>query len=258
MLTVDLNCDMGESTKLWPYSIDKDLALIECVSSVNLACGYHAGDPSTIHQLVEASLKKGIAIGAHPSYPDRENFGRTSLSFPPGVIYDQIIYQIGALAGFLKIHGAKLHHVKPHGALYNDAAKDAVLAKAIVDAVYDFDPSLLLYGLSGSELIKTAREKGLATGSEAFADRTYQPEGTLTPRNQEKALITDEATALQQVLYMIQEGKVKDIHGHSIPLLAETICIHGDGPKALQFAEAIRQMLNRNNILVRPLQKNNA
>lgn len=251
----DLNCDMGESTTLWSYSLDKDLALLDQVSSVNLACGYHAGDPTTLHQLVEAALKKGVAIGAHPSYPDREHFGRQSMVFPPGKIYDLIIYQIGALDGFLKIHGAKLHHVKPHGALYNDAAVDPVIAKSIADAVRDYDPSLILYGLSGSELIRAAHANGLSSGSEVFADRTYQSNGTLTPRSQSNAMIANDAAAGQQVLRMVKEGQVLATDGVSLPILAETICIHGDGFQALQFAITIRQLLNENHIQVLPLQK---
>jgi UPF0271 protein len=252
MLKIDLNCDMGESTKLWDYCIETDMALLRYISSVNLACTFHAGDPHTMHALVEAALEAGLAIGAHPGFPDRDNFGRSNMQLPPEKIYDIILFQLGALEAFLKIRGARLHHVKPHGALYNMAAKDRVMADAICHAVQDYDSRLLLYGLSGSELIKAAQAIGLGIRSEVFADRTYTPEGTLTPRSEPNAMIASEDAALAQVLQMIRKGAVTATNGQQVPITAETICIHGDGPNALPFAQRIYATLKQEGIETRP------
>src|SRR5215471_13763940 len=149
---IDINCDMGERTNLWSYSLEKDLSLLKYITSLNLACGFHAGDAHVMHELTDAALHAGVAVGAHPGFPDRENFGRTNMNLSPEKIYDVVLYQIGALEAFLRVMGASLHHVKPHGALYNMAAKDSVLAAAICKAVYDFDENLVFYGLSGSKL----------------------------------------------------------------------------------------------------------
>lgn len=250
MLKTDINCDMGESSPLWDYSLENDLSILPYISSVNLACGYHAGDAGTMHRMVEAALQAGVAIGAHPSFPDRENFGRTNMNFSPEQIYDFVLYQLGALSAFLQVNGASLHHVKPHGALYNMAAKDPVLAKAIADAVYDFDGGLILYGLSGSELIETGRHDFLLTCSEVFADRTYQDDGSLTPRSHPDALLKSEAAAVEQVLRMVQQQSVQTLSGKIVPVKAETICIHSDGPHAVSFAKAIHSALTNAQITV--------
>jgi 5-oxoprolinase (ATP-hydrolysing) subunit A len=250
MLSIDLNCDMGESTHLWHYQIEKDLMLLSYVSSINLACGYHAGDAHTMHQLAIAALEAGVAIGAHPGFPDRENFGRTNLSLPPAAIYDLVIYQIGALDAFLKVLHTRLHHVKPHGALYNMAAKDDMIAEAICKAVYEYDSDLLLYGLSGSKLIEAAKATGLATCSEVFADRTYQDDGHLTPRTHPHALLHDTQQSLQQVMQMVQQRTVTSVNGKEVPLVAETVCIHGDGAHAVEFARTIRETLERSRVKV--------
>ncbi|OQP56958.1 lactam utilization protein LamB [Niastella vici] len=250
MLSIDLNCDMGESTHLWPYHIEKDLLLLSYVSSINLACGFHAGDAPTMHQLVAAAVEAGVAIGAHPGFADRENFGRTNLLLPPAAIYDLVLYQIGALDAFLKVLHTRLHHVKPHGALYNMAAKDAVMAETICKAVCDYDSSLVLYGLSGSKLIEAAHATGLATCSEVFADRTYQDDGHLTPRTHPQALLHDTNQSLQQVLQMVEQRSVTSINGREVPLVAETVCIHGDGEFAVAFARVIKETLERNGIVV--------
>lgn len=250
MLRIDINCDMGESSPLWDHSLEKDISILPFISSVNLACGYHAGDPHIMHSMVEAAMKAGIAIGAHPSFPDRENFGRSEMDLPPERIYDIVLYQLGALNAFLQVNGASLYHVKPHGALYNMAAKDPVMAKAIADAVYDFDGSLILYGLSGSELIETGRHDFLATCSEVFADRTYQDDGNLTPRSHPGALLKSQEAAVAQVLQMVKEQTVTSISGNTIPVKAETICIHSDGPYALTFAKAIHEALTNAGITV--------
>jgi UPF0271 protein len=250
MLKTDINCDMGESSPLWDYALERDLSILPYISSVNLACGYHAGDPHVMHTMVEAAMKAGIAIGAHPAFPDKENFGRSDMHLAPEKVYDIVLYQLGALSAFLQVNGATLHHVKPHGALYNMAAKDAVLARAIADAVYDFDGSLILYGLSGSELIETGRHDFLATCNEVFADRTYQDDGSLTPRSHPDALLQSEAAVVAQVLQMVQQQTVTSLSGKTIPVKAETICIHSDGPHALDFAKAIHHALTNANISV--------
>lgn len=250
MMQIDLNCDMGESTGLHPYSLEKDLAIMEQVSSVNLACGFHAGDAHTMHHLVEAALARNVAIGAHPAFPDRENFGRSNMHLSPGQVYDIILYQIGSLQAFLQVYHARLHHIKAHGALYNMAAADPSLAGAICNAVRDYDPALMVYGLSGSELIRAAEEKGLQAISETFADRTYQDDGSLTPRTQPGALIEEAGQSLQQVLQMVQEGIVSTLSGKTISIRAQTICIHGDGPHALPFAALIRKTLQQHHVAI--------
>jgi len=252
MLKIDLNCDMGESTTLWNYRIEKDIALLRYLSSVNLACGFHAGDAHTMHALVEAALTAGLAIGALPGFPDKENFGRSNMTLPPEKIYDIIICQLGALDAFVKICGARLHHVKPHGALYNMAAKDRVMADAICRAVKDYDERLWLYGLSGSELVKAAQAIDLRSRSEVFADRTYAPDGSLTPRSDPHAMIASEEASLQQVIQMVQTGTVTATNGKHVPLIAETICIHGDGEHALPFAQRIYDTLKQQGIETRP------
>jgi 5-oxoprolinase (ATP-hydrolysing) subunit A len=250
MLSIDLNCDMGESTSLWQYNIEKDITLLQYISSVNLACGFHAGDAHTMHDLTDAALNAGVAIGAHPGFPDKENFGRTDMQLSPVQLYDIVLYQIGALNAFLAIQGVKLHHVKPHGALYNMAAGDALMAEAICKAVKDFDAGLIVYGLSGSELIHTANAMGLKSCSEAFADRTYQDDGSLTPRTEANAMIEDAEQSVQQVLQMMQQGTVTSVSGKKIKMNAETICVHGDGAHALEFAKTIHEALKQNGISI--------
>lgn len=242
---------MGESTHLWKYDIDKDLRLLRFVSSINLACGYHAGDAETMHILAGAAIAEGIAVGAHPGFADRDNFGRTNQDLPPQQIYDLVIYQIGALDAFMRIMNERLHHVKPHGALYNMAAKDATIAEAICKAVYDYDPKLVLYGLSGSKLIEAATATGLKTFSEVFADRTYQDDGHLTPRTEPNALIEDQQQSLEQVLQMVMQRTVTSVNEKEVPIVADTVCVHGDGEHALQFAREIKAVLLINGIEVK-------
>ncbi|MCB1025606.1 MAG: LamB/YcsF family protein, partial [Acidobacteria bacterium] len=218
--------------------------------SANIACGFHAGDPATMRNTVELALQYDVAIGAHPSLPDLQGFGRRSMSVSPGEVYDLVLYQVAALNGFCKSAGGKLHHVKPHGALYNQAAKDRSLARAIAAAVRSIDGDLILYGLSGSELISEAEVIGLRTASEVFADRTYQADGSLTPRTHKDALIEDTALAVQQALRMVKMKSVLTLDGEILPLRAETICIHGDGRNALNFAVAISGALRENGIAI--------
>ncbi|WP_207513008.1 5-oxoprolinase subunit PxpA [Longitalea luteola] len=250
MLSIDINCDMGESTHLWHYNLEKDRQLLSYVSSINLACGLHAGDAHTMHELVAAAIDAGVAIGAHPGFPDRENFGRTNMNLPPEAIYDLVLYQTGALDAFLKVMHTRIHHVKPHGALYNMAAKDAALAEAICKAVYDYDDQLLVYGLSGSALIEAATATGLKTCSEVFADRTYQDDGHLTPRTQPNAIIIDPQASLNQVLQMVTRRSVISVHGREVPIVADTVCIHSDGEHAVEFARSINEALLINGIKV--------
>jgi 5-oxoprolinase (ATP-hydrolysing) subunit A len=250
MQRIDLNCDMGESNSLWPYSLEKDLQLLKFISSMNLACGYHAGDAHTMHQLIDAALEHNVAIGAHPGFDDKENFGRTNQVLSPVKLYDIVLYQLGALNAFLQVRKTNLHHVKPHGALYNMAATNRIMADTICRAVMDFDSGLILYGLSGSELINAADAIGLRSCNEVFADRTYQPNGTLTPREQANALIENTAQSLKQVLQMVMEGTATDITGNHIALKSETICIHGDGKHAVNFADIIKETLKQHHVLI--------
>ena len=250
-LTVDLNCDMGESFGAWRMGNDSEL--LTYVSSANIACGFHAGDPATMRKTVRLALEKGVAIGAHPGLPDSVGFGRREMAVSAEEVYDMVVYQVGALLGFAKAEGARLHHVKPHGALYNMAAANATLAEAVAGAVARLDEQLILYGLAGSELVKAGEKYGLKTASEVFADRTYQADGTLTPRRQPDALITDPEQATRQVLRMVKEGKVQSQQGAEVGIKADTICIHGDGPYALLFARLIRERLLSEGILISAL-----
>ena len=239
--TVDLNCDMGESFGSWHMGNDSEL--LNHVSSANIACGYHAGDPNTMKKTVRLALEKQVAIGAHPGLPDLVGFGRREMAVSAEEVYDMVLYQIGALQAFTRAEGGELHHVKPHGALYNMAAVNTVLAEAVAEAVYKVEPELILYGLAGSELIRAGERLGLKTAQEVFADRTYQQDGTLTPRRQPNALITDQQEALRQVIKMVKEGQVQSQQGEVVAIKADTICIHGDGPHALSFARLIRERL---------------
>lgn len=249
MVKIDLNCDMGES--FGAYQMGNDAEVLKYVTSANIACGYHAGDPSVMRKTVELALENGTAIGAHPGFPDLVGFGRRNMTVSEKEAYDLTLYQIGALYGFVKAQGGRLQHVKPHGALYNAAAKDAKLAGAIAKAVYDLDPEMILFGLSGGELIRAGKNIGLQTASEVFADRTYQPDGSLTPRTQSNALIEDDETAVSQVVRMVKDGLVRDVNGEDVSIEADTVCIHGDGVHALAFAEKINSRLKEESILIK-------
>lgn len=229
--------------------IGNEALLMPYIHAANIACGYHAGDEATMEQVVDRCLHYGVHIGAHPSFPDRANFGRTTMQLSLAEIYTLVTDQLTILNAVVVKKGAELHHVKPHGALYNMAAQQTPVAHAIARAVRDFDPSLVYYGLSGSVMIDMAEEEGLQTANEVFADRTYQPDGSLTPRSQPDALITHEALMLEQVLRFIQEQRVRTITGEEIPIKADTICIHGDGVHALAFAKAIHTTLREKNII---------
>lgn len=249
MVSVDLNCDMGESFGAW--TMGRDAVLMNHVSSANIACGFHAGDASTIRKTVEMAVAKGVAIGAHPSYPDLQGFGRRNMSLSPQEVFDIVLYQVSALKGMCEASKAKLHHVKPHGALYNQAAADKLLARSIVDAVRKIDDRLIVYGLSGSFLLSEAEKLGLQAVSEAFADRTYQADGSLTPRSQPNALIDSAEEAAKQALQMVSCLTVETAGG-VIPIKADTICIHGDGEHAVEFVKAINATLLKSGISVSP------
>jgi UPF0271 protein len=237
MHIVDINCDMGES--FGAYKMGRDEEILEYITSANIACGYHAGDPATMRKTVKMALDKNVGIGVHPGLQDLSGFGRRDISITSQEAYDLVVYQIGALYGFVKSEGGKLQHVKPHGALFNMASKSAPLSEAIAEAVYKVDPELILFGLAGSELVKAGKKIGLRSAHEVFSDRTYQEDGSLTSRRESNALITDHTAAVNQVIGMVKEGKVTSIQGTEVSIEANTICIHGDGESALEFAKYI-------------------
>jgi UPF0271 protein len=241
MFSIDINCDMGESFGV--YRIGRDEEIIRHITSANIACGFHAGDPATMKKTVRLCLEHGVALGAHPGFPDLSGFGRRTMNFTPEEVYDMVVYQTGALSAFAAAEGGELQHVKPHGALYNMAAKDPRLAEAVAKAVYRVNPGLILFGLSGSELIRAGEQIGLRCAREVFADRTYRRDGSLTPRGEAGALIEDPEEAARQVTSIVARGKVRTADGAEIPLQADTICVHGDGAHAVEFARSIRRLL---------------
>lgn len=247
MISCDLNCDMGEG-------MGNDEALMPFITSANIACGYHAGDETTMRSTVMMAKNAGVAIGAHPSFSDKENFGRTEIKDTgPEQVYELVSAQLKIIHRIVTGCNAHLHHVKPHGALYNMAAIDAALSLAIAHAIYDFDKTLILFGLSGSYLISEAKSIGINTASEVFADRTYQEDGSLTRRTTSNALIEDEGQSINQVIQMIKKGTVTSISGKEVPIAAETICLHGDGKNAAAFASAINKKLKSENILIKAI-----
>lgn len=249
MITCDLNCDMGES-------IGNDKGIFPYITSASIACGYHAGNETTIRETVLLAKEAGVAIGAHPSFSDKENFGRTEIKdIRPQQVYELVTEQIKILHKIVLDCNAALCHVKPHGALYNMAAREAQLSMAIAHAVYDFDKTLILFGLSGSYLISEAKAMGITTASEVFADRTYQDDGSLTPRTKPNALIEDEEQSLKQVLQMIKARTVTTTSGKEIAIIAETICLHGDGKNAVAFAGAINKRLKEEGVIVEAVKK---
>lgn len=240
-ITLDINCDMGES--FGAYVIGNDEQLFAHITSANIACGFHAGDPSVMRRAVQGALQHSVAIGAHPGLPDLAGFGRRNMNISPQEAYDLVTYQLGALHAFVRQEGGRLHHVKPHGALYNMAAVSHPLAEQIAGAIAAYDSDLILYGLSGSLLIQAGQEAGLRVASEVFADRTYQPDGTLTPRQQPNALIDDTTVAVEQILHMLTTGTVRAVDGTLILIQADTVCIHGDGAHAVTFARELNKRL---------------
>lgn len=244
---LDLNCDMGESYGAW--TMGNDIALLDHVTSANIACGFHAGDPTTMRTVVAAAIARGVSVGAHPGLPDLQGFGRRVMQISPAEAYGMVVYQVGALSGFAIAAGGRLRHVKAHGALYNMAVKDRKLADAIAQAVRDVDASLVFYALAGSAMIGAAEAIGLPVASEVFADRSYQDDGSLTPRSQPGAMITDVDASLAQVRGMMA-GHMHSVNGREIALRADTLCIHGDQPGALAFAQHIREGLRADGVVV--------
>ena len=251
MYRVDLNSDLGES--FGAYTIGCDDKVLPLVTSANVACGFHASDPVVMKKTVEMASNAGIQVGAHPGFPDLMGFGRRNMSVTPEEAKAYTLYQLGAMNGFCRAVGMTMQHVKPHGALYNMAGKDYALAAGICEAVREFDPELIVLALSGGELLRCAQDMGLRAASEVFADRAYEEDGSLVNRRKEGAMITDEDLAIERVIRMIKEQKVTAITGRDIGIKADSICVHGDGPKALAFVQKIREALKAENIELAPL-----
>lgn len=251
MYQVDLNCDLGES--FGNYKLGMDDKVIPMITSANVACGYHASDPVVMNKTIAMAKEHGIEVGAHPGFPDLMGFGRRNMNVSPAEAKAYTLYQLGALDAFCRVHGMKMQHVKPHGAMYNMAAKDYQLAKAICEAIYEFDKELIVMGLSGGELVRAGKDMGLRTALEVFADRAYEEDGSLVDRRKDGAMITDENVAIERVVRMVKEQKVTAITGKDIPIKADSVCVHGDGVKALEFVKKIRERLTEEGIALKPL-----
>ncbi|WP_297801805.1 5-oxoprolinase subunit PxpA [Arenimonas sp. GDDSR-1] len=245
-LSIDINADLGE------LDADLDAAMMPFISSANIACGFHAGSPIRMRETVLLCLKFGVAIGAHPSYFDRRDFGRRELGLDAETIYSLTLYQIGALNAMVAAEGGRLRHVKPHGALYNRAAVDAEAAHAVASAVRDADAGLVLVGLAGSALIDAGKALGLTTWAEGFADRRYTDNGLLLPRSHAAALITDTDEAIAQTLAMVRDGVIPSVNGQPVRMTVDTVCLHGDGKHALAFAAALHAALHAAGIGIAP------
>jgi len=250
---IDLNCDMGEG--FGAYAMGDDEQMLALVSSANVACGFHASDPGTMHRTVRLAKEHGVAVGAHPSFPDLVGFGRRQLAASPEEVRDDVTYQVGALWAFCRAEGVPLRHVKAHGALYNAAARDLSTALAVAEAVRAVDPALWLVCLSGSALVEAARRTGLRHVAEVFADRAYARDGALVPRSVAGSVIHDPAGVAQRVLRMVTDGKVRSIDGADVAISAGTVCVHGDTPGAVGLARAIRERLLQERIEVQPFSK---
>lgn len=248
MLRVDLNSDLGES--FGNYKIGLDEEVIKYVTSVNVACGWHAGDPLVMEKTIKIAKENEVAVGAHPGFPDLMGFGRRNLSVSPDEMKTYIKYQLGALMAFAKSQGKKIQHVKPHGAMYNMAAKDLKLAISIAEGIYEVDKDIILLGLANSELIKAGERVGLKVANEVFADRAYNSDGTLVSRTKEGSVIHDADIAIARVIRMIKEGKVKAITGEDVEINAQSICVHGDNPEAVEFVKRIKTKLQEEGIEV--------
>lgn len=243
-LSVDLNCDLGES--FGRYELGQDATIMPLITSVNVACGFHAGDPSVMRRTVQLAMENKVAIGAHPGYPDLQGFGRRQMNFSPQEVTNIVTYQLGALAAFAAAEGTRLVHVKPHGAMYNLASQDFAVARAIAQAVHDVDPLLILVGLAGSDLVKAGKVMGLDVANEGFPDRVYLKDGQLMPRSQEGAVIHQPEIIAANALQLVKEGLIVD--GEKVRI--DTLCLHGDNPKALENAQAVRQILEKDAIKI--------
>ncbi len=251
MFRVDLNCDLGES--FGAYEIGMDGQVIPHITSANVACGYHASDPVVMEKTVALCKAHGVSMGAHPGFPDLMGFGRREMKITPAEAKAYVLYQLGALDAFCRAAGMKMNHVKPHGALYNMAGKDKALAGAICQAIGAYDRTLVLLALAGSEMVRAGLEAGLSVAQEVFADRGYEEDGSLVNRSKPGAMIHDEREAISRVVRMVTEGKVKAVTGKDIPVRADSVCIHGDGPNALAFAQRIREALTGAGVQLLPL-----
>jgi UPF0271 protein len=240
-MRIDLNSDLGESFGPWPMG--QDATLMESITSANIACGFHAGDPGVMRQTIALAKLKGVAIGAHPGFPDLVGFGRREIHAAPAEVEDFVLYQVSALAGMARAHGVALQHVKAHGALYNMACKDRALADAIARAVAAFDRALILFGLPNSELLRAGEAAGLPVAAEVFADRAYERDGSLVSRQKPGSVIHDEKTVVDRAVRMVKEKQVVAVDGSTIALQADTICLHGDTPGAADLARVIRRGL---------------
>lgn len=252
MYSIDLNSDMGES--FGAYKIGNDNEIIKHITSSNIACGYHAGDPMVMDNVVKIAKEYNVAVGAHPGYPDLMGFGRRKMSLSTQEVKNSMKYQIGALWAFTKSYGMKLQHVAPHGALGNLCQYDREVSRAICEAVYEIDPTIMIFYCAGAVLGDEAQKIGLRTASEIFADRAYMEDCSLVPRKQEGSMITDEDLAVERCIRMVKEGRVKSITGHDIDIRGDTLCVHGDGAKALAFVKRIREEFTRENITIRNFQ----
>ncbi|MBE6949532.1 MAG: LamB/YcsF family protein [Ruminococcaceae bacterium] len=251
MYKVDLNSDLGES--FGAYTIGMDSEVLKYISSANVACGFHAGDPMVMEKTVSMAKANGVAVGAHPGYPDLMGFGRRNMTISPAEAKAYTKYQVGAMLAFTKAQGIKLQHCKPHGAFYNNAAVNMELAVAICEGVYEVDPDIILLGLAGSKHLEAAKEVGLRCASEVFADRAYMDDGTLVPRKMPGAVIHDTDITIARVLKMVKEGCVESITGKIIPIKADSICVHGDNPKAIEFVNTIRSTLQAEGVEIAPI-----
>ena len=248
---VDLNSDLGES--FGAYTMGLDSEVLKYVSSANIACGWHAGDPMVMEDTVKLAVKEGVAIGAHPGYPDLMAFGRRNIALTPDEARNYMLYQLGALSAFAQAQGAKLQHMKLHGAFYNTACVNKELANALVDGLLAYDKDIIVMALSGSYLLKRAEEKGLRTAHEVFADRGYNADGTLFNRKLPGAFVTDKDEAISRIKSMVLNGRVKAVDGSEFELRADSICVHGDNPQAVEFVKNIRQGLIAEGIEIAPL-----
>lgn len=251
MAMVDLNCDMGESFGTYKLGLDSEVA--EFISSANVACGFHASDPIVMSNTVKILKEKNVRIGAHPGFPDLVGFGRRNMSVSPTEAKAYVQYQIGALSAFCKANKLPLQHVKPHGALYNMAGKDYALSKAVCEGIAEIDSSLILLGLSGSQMLKAAADTGLRCAKEVFADRAYEEDGSLVARTKDAAMIVNEDEAITRVIGMVKYGKAKALTGKEIEIQADSVCVHGDGVKALEFVKKIRAALISEGVKIAPL-----
>src|SRR3954447_15164177 len=242
-LVIDLNSDLGEGA-------GHDEEILELVSSANIACGFHAGDPASIYATIEAAIEQGVSLGAHPSFPDRENFGRNEMTLPAAEVYSIVAYQIGAFQALARAAGGDMNHVKPHGALYSMAARDRGLADVIANAVRALDPKLIVFAPVESALDYAATELGLDTASEVFADRNYRADGSLVPRSESNAFVHDPAEAAERIIRILSEGKVRAVNGSDVIISATTVCVHGDNPEAVTFVRRLRERLELEDVVI--------